>query len=173
MIVVDISLAVLIVFVGAVAAYTDMRRHVIPDWLTLTSLGIGLAVRLGAYGMGGIFDQGLISSLLGAVFCFVLFGLIGLWGKGMGGGDIKLMTAVGALSGFRLALAISMYTALLGGILGFLLLIFRRKLLDSSGGVARGMFVTATGRGDRVTLPYALPIALGSLLGVLFELGLF
>ena len=173
MMAVDIFLEVFLIAVCCVAAYTDMRSHVIPDWLSLTSLAVGLAVRLGAFGLGGIFDQGLISSLLGAGFSFVLFGLIGLWGKGMGGGDIKLMTAVGALAGFRLSLAISMYAALVGGVLGFGLLLFRKKLIESDGGMARGMFVTATGQGDKVTLPYALPIALGSLIGVLTQSGLF
>ncbi len=163
---IEILLEVSMILVGIVAAYSDMRRHVIPDWLTLTSLGIGLSVRLGAFGLAGIFDQGFISALLGAGFCFVLFGLIGLWGKGMGGGDIKLMTAVGAMSGFRLALAISMYTAIVGGILGFALLLFRKKLLEAEGSAAKAMFVTSTPRGEKVTLPYALPIMLGSVLGV-------
>jgi len=172
MLAVEIILDIVLVGVCLAAAVTDLRWHKIADWLTLPALGAGLVVRFAAYGLQGMLDLGLVSALLGAGFCFVVFGLFAIWGKGMGAGDVKLITAVGALAGFQHSLTCVMSSAICGGVLGLALLVIRSKLLGSTGGVLRATFVTRVGDVDRVTLPYGLPIALGVLWATLIKYGL-
>ena len=83
--------------VAVVGAVKDVRGARIPNWLTYSGLGSALAVRgvvLGWVGLKGGF-AGLL--LAGGIF-YVLF-LLG----GMGGGDVKLMAAVGAWAGVKQA----------------------------------------------------------------------
>jgi len=104
----------LIMSLLAVASYTDQRWRVVPKWLTLPTLGLGLLISilrgcwlaaneipvwsLGKQGivLGGL--DGLLFSLTGVV---VGFGLIFVfWILGVcGGGDVKLFAALGAWIG--------------------------------------------------------------------------
>ncbi len=163
MLALEIALDVVLLGVCVLAAITDLRWHRIPDWLTLPALGVGLLARFAVHGFGGAFGQGLIAALLGALFCLLLFGLFAIWGKGIGGGDIKLITAVGALTGLRHAMTSVMCIALVGGVLGIALLVGRRRLLAAAGGRLRSAFVMRPDGRDRVILPYALPILMGVL----------
>jgi len=101
-----------------IAAWTDTKRAKIPNVLTVAMLVLGLianAVRGGWQGAEGrplwvwetgtvwlgILD-GLTLALVGAVVAFVLMFILWVMGT-CGGGDVKLMTAIGAwlgLSGF-------------------------------------------------------------------------
>lgn len=104
-----------VVLVGllAVAATIDLRRLVIPKWLTLTALALGLlfnAVRgaclggdsgvwlFGPYGpvVGAI--DGLLYGLSGFAIGFSVFVLLWVLGT-CGGGDVKLIAALGAWIG--------------------------------------------------------------------------
>jgi prepilin peptidase CpaA len=168
---VEITLDIVLLGICGCAAWTDLRWHRIPDWLTLPALSLGLLVRLFAFGLGGMFDAGLASSLFGAGFGFLVFGLFLIWGKGMGGGDVKLITAVGALAGFRHSLTCVMCTALVGGVLALVLLVVRSRVLATERKWLRDMVVTRVGAEERVTLPYALPIALGAVWATLIKAG--
>ncbi len=171
MVAVEIILDVVLLGVCLTAAVTDLRWHKIPDWLTWPALGVGLVTRFAFHGLQGLFDLGLVSALVGAGFCFIVFGLFAIWGKGMGAGDVKLITALGALVGFQHSLTCVMTTAICGGVLGLILLVSRSKLLSADGGLWRATFVTRVGDSDRVTLPYALPIALGAVWATLIKYG--
>ncbi len=89
-----------------VAAYTDWRRRIIPNWLTLPAMGIGLLLG----GLAGA-SSGFLDSLLGLFAC----GAIPYWvfrQGGMGGGDLKLFAAIGALAGLQLGLTIELVSLL-------------------------------------------------------------
>lgn len=103
-----------LVAVLAIAVYTDWRWRRIYNWLTLPALLIGLVLSLIFAG-----TQGLLMSLAGAGTAFVVFLLLFVFG-GMGGGDLKLMTAIGAWLGFPLILIDMAYVAIAGGVLGIL-----------------------------------------------------
>ena len=91
-------------------AFCDYRSRRIPNWLTTPSTLLGLALHAvleGWPGMGTAMLAGLAAGM-----AFLLFYLAG----GMGGGDVKLITAVGACAGLSHVAAILITTALVGGV---------------------------------------------------------
>lgn len=87
---------------ACVAAWTDLRARTIPNWLTLPVLSgalIAHALSLGA--------QGAAMSALGAALCFVPSCFLFVRGA-LGGGDVKLFAALGALLGPREGLEVQL-----------------------------------------------------------------
>jgi prepilin peptidase CpaA len=95
-----------------IAAFTEVKDRRIPNWVTLAGLGVGLLI---GYFPGGISLGASLGGFLigfGFLYLFYMFG-------GMGGGDVKLMGAVGALLGYPLIKSAVVYTALVGGCMAF------------------------------------------------------
>lgn len=91
----------------AVAAFTDVRGGVIPNWLTLPALVLAPIT----YGIiAG--SPGLIDSLLGLLVCSIV-PLMVFYRKGMAGGDVKLFAAVGAVGGLDVGLQVQ-FLSLIG-----------------------------------------------------------
>jgi prepilin peptidase CpaA len=80
---------------ACVAAFTDLRTRTIPNWLTLPVLAVALLVHGVLLGTDGI-----LVAALGAVLCFVPSYFLFTRGA-LGGGDVKLFAALGALLGPR------------------------------------------------------------------------
>ena len=97
--------------VAAIACITDLRTRRIPNVLTF---GAALAGLLYQFAIGGIdaLGQGLLGWLLGAVIFFLPFAL-----GGLGGGDVKLLAALGAWLGPVDALWLVLYSGIAGGIM--------------------------------------------------------
>jgi len=129
------------------AAVWDIKHFLIPDELSIAL--VALAIAYGAVTPG--FDW--LSHALAALAVFGV-GLL-LFAKGwMGGGDIKLLSAIAAWTGFGGLLAFLIGVSLAGGVLALVLIIARR---------------VAGGRGPRVLARDApLPYAVAILGGVLF-----
>ena len=96
----------------AVAAWCDLRTRKVPNWLTLPAAGLGLAfwTLWGALGPGSMTAwQGLLASL-GALLAGFLPSLAIYALGGLGGGDVKTLGALGALSGsWEVVLATAFY----------------------------------------------------------------
>jgi len=126
------------VVVAGVAAYSDLRTGLIPNWLTLGSLVLGIA---------GHFVRGLwladlrtasleaATALAGAAFCALVPGLLYLK-KGMGGGDLKLFAALGALCHPMLGIEAELYAFALTALVVPARLAYQGRLL----GVLAGSF---------------------------------
>lgn len=167
------SLSVLVVVI-VVATYTELQDSRIPNWLTLPALGIGLL--LGYFNMGMTLGSSVAGFLagFGTLFVFYMFG-------GMGGGDVKLMGAVGALFGYPDILPVLVYTSILGGAMAIIALIWKRDLIAGMGRSLAMLFKSGPGpqlddveampEGDAVavTIPYGLAIVGGCLLQVLLQ----
>jgi len=170
-----------IVYLGAAVAcavtgaYTDYRRRRIPNWLTASStlLGLSLHALLGGW-------RGVMSALLAGLAAGMVFLLFYLAG-GMGGGDVKLITAVGACAGLSNITTILIGTAIAGGVLAVALALFAGRLRQTLSNVVKLMahHVSAglqphpdlnLGNVRALRLPYGIAIGAGTaitLVGVL------
>ncbi|MBN2464745.1 prepilin peptidase [candidate division WOR-3 bacterium] len=145
-------------------AYWDIRYRRIPNWATLPGVALGL-------GMNGLFFQwqGMKTSGLGLLVGFgalvVLF--VFNW---MGGGDVKLMAAVGALKGYPFVVSALFYSLLVGVVIGVAMLIWNRKSL----GTFKNLFYVVGSRVSKLVprqeidhkqgqkIPFGLAIVIGT-----------
>jgi prepilin peptidase CpaA len=164
-----IIVAMATVLISAAAVYTDVRWGKILNVLTFPAMLTGVVVNTAFKG-----GDGLLLSLGGLGLGFGLFIVSALFGRILGGGDIKLLMAVGALQGpYFLAWAI-FYTALVGGALAIAVGLYRGVLgqrlrflvasiyLRLTQGVPMEMHEAKGGP----RLPYAIAIALGSIVAI-------
>jgi prepilin peptidase CpaA len=133
-----IMLGVAVVVVLASAAI-DARTGHIPNWVTIPPL---LAAPLATFGVHAV-DHGAalavrpaLMSLLGAFVCaigpFVVFAR-----GGLGGGDVKLLAAVGALLGPRLGIDAEFYGFVVGALYVPAKLAWHGRLFATLAAVAR------------------------------------
>ncbi len=150
----------------SVAMYTDYRRRIIENSITLPAIVAGLLLNTAANGW-----QGLLFAVLGAGLGLGLMLVPYLLG-GMGGGDVKLMVALGALFGAYAAINIYLYSALFGGVLALIIAICGRQLfatLKRVFNMTKGIlnfsrsYNEAGSATSGVKMPYGIPIGLGAL----------
>lgn len=146
-------------FIAAVAAIIDIRRGIIPNWLTLPGFLGGLAWHL-LFAEG----RGVLFALTGAVSTLLLF-LVPFLRGGVGGGDFKLLAAIGSFLGPWSGLRAAVAAALAGGALAAALLLARARRAGRAG-VRRYSLSGERGR-DWGTLPYGPAIAMGTALCVI------
>lgn len=110
-----------------VATFTDLDRMIIPNWITLPGIVLGLSIN--ALVSPGEIWKYLLGAVVGAL-SLLLIALVGEWifkKESMGGGDLKLAALVGAFLGWQSVL-LSLFTAILAGALtGTALIILGRK----------------------------------------------
>lgn len=103
-----------------VATAVDLKHMIIPDSTVLVAFFLGLLLLI--YDNSSLKDK-----LIGFVIAFGLFFLIALTTKSMGGGDVKLMGAIGLLFGTRGAIFVSLFSFIIGALVVSLLLCFKIK----------------------------------------------
>lgn len=96
------------------ATVCDLRRREIPD-----GLSIGMILGACAMKLAGWHPVGWAGIGLGALCAFVVSAALFARG-GLGGGDVKLLTALGATLGAQAMLPFAILTGLFGGIAGLL-----------------------------------------------------
>jgi len=138
--------ALVLLLVGALC---DLRTRRVPNALTLGGAALGLLVNLLLAPPDGL-TWALSGWLLGLLLLIVPFTL-----RGIGGGDVKLLAAVGAWGGPPLVLATLIAGGLIGGVVALGIIIAR-----SAPGRLRW-------RNAPRTLPYAPVLALGGLVAAL------
>jgi leader peptidase (prepilin peptidase) / N-methyltransferase len=105
-----------------IVALIDFDHKIIPNIITLPGMVIGLSLSPWALPITPL------GSLLGLLIGGTLFYLIALVSKGgMGGGDIKLIAMIGAFLGWQGALFTIFSGALLGSLVGVMLMLLGRK----------------------------------------------
>jgi prepilin peptidase CpaA len=104
------GIAIVLVVMVSAAAWADLRTRKIPNWITVPGALLGFALQVW---YGGL--HGAAASLEGAALGLGIFIALFIAG-GMGAGDVKLFSAVGALVGPQALVLVFVFTGLLGGI---------------------------------------------------------
>ena len=155
-----------VIAVIAIATYTDWRWRLIKNILTVPAVALGLLLHFLGSGW-----PGLAFALLGLAVGFGLMMIPFVFGQ-MGGGDVKLMAAIGSLLGAYATMNVFLYTTLAGGLLAILFAVFRKegfKSLRRTWQLAKGLLIFQTvpnmnSEGEpAATMPYGLAIAVGTL----------
>jgi prepilin peptidase CpaA len=162
-VVATVALLALVVLASA----SDLRTRRIPNALTVTGLGIALALR-GAVGV-----EPLISGLAGAAIALApAVPLVAL--GGLGGGDAKLLAAVGAFVGPAGLPTTLFMTAVIGGVMGAIVVV-RRGAFGFTASRLRSIVATPFGLATEplprlgapgaIAIPYGVAISAGALAG--------
>lgn len=149
-----------------VGAFTDFRSSRIPNWLTYT--GCALAIGLRAWMGFPSIIEGVTGALLAAAVMCILF-FVG----GMGGGDVKMMIAVGAWVGFSHVQGVMVAAAICGGLLALIYILGTNKgrkvfanliaLLQHHFSKGLQPHPTINIRGaDGIRVPFGIAIAMGA-----------
>ncbi len=157
-----------------VGSVFDVKSRRIPNFITIPSFLLGLAMHLA---LGGW--KQLLTSLAAGIICGLVFLVFYLAG-GMGAGDVKLIMAVGCIAGLSHVAYLLVLTALSGGLMAVVLALARGRLQQTIMNV--GELATHhsheglqphpdlnLGNAATLRLPYALAIAGGSLITLYFQ----
>ncbi len=122
--------------------FIDLDYQIIPDELSLGGLALALLV-------APFLPHGLDGALIGAVVGGGVFFLIAaLYPGGMGGGDIKLMAAIGAFLGWGGAFLTIMAASISGALVG-------------------GIAMSVAGKGRKSKIPFGPFLAAGAFLSIM------
>ena len=148
----------------AVAVTTDLRCGKIRNKLTLPCAAVGLVLGGIAGGLSGVADRALGAAVVLAVV------LVLSAAAGLGGGDAKLLIAVGALKGFHFAIWAMLLTGVFGGVVAAVVVLRRRAVKQTAFNMIANMLSNAGGVPTQVAagsaagkIPYSIAIALGAL----------
>lgn len=125
---------ILPVVVSSLAAVIDFRTGRIPNWLTFPTMVIALIEASVLHGRAG-----LVFAALGLLLCGAVPWLLHRFsgGEAIGGGDVKLLAALGAFAGVTLGIEIELSSFTLLAVFALVQLAFRGQLLVVLANVAR------------------------------------
>lgn len=165
----DLTVIIASVVLALTAAYTDIRWGKIFNVITVPFALLGLTLNTFAGGL-----EGLLLSLGGIGAGFALWFVSNFLGRILGGGDIKLLMAFGALMGPAFMLWTFGIGAVVGGVMavavalkqGLLGKVFRQMgtTIYMRAKFSEPMEIT-DGAGE-IRLPYAIALGLGALITI-------
>ena len=153
-----------------ICLYTDLTERKIFNWVTVPASALGLGINAWQGGLTGL-GQAFLGWIAGLFILFIPFML-----RGISGGDIKLLAAIGALKGVDFVLCTVLFTAAVGGIYILIYLIITRKLGPTLKNLKQTLYLalvsilgkelaTIPGNTNVVnTVPYAAAISAGTVL---------
>jgi prepilin peptidase CpaA len=152
--------------IGLTACVTDLRSRRIPNALTFGTAAAALVYGAVMGGWAGL-GNALLGWVIGAVVFIVPFAL-----GGLGGGDVKLLAALGAWLGPMPAVWVALYTGVAGGIMALAVAIASGYLRKALANVSlllmhwrvwglRPLSEVSLEGSDGPRLAYALPIFAG------------
>ncbi|OHE55338.1 MAG: hypothetical protein A2Z47_13535 [Thermodesulfovibrio sp. RBG_19FT_COMBO_42_12] len=127
------------------ASVIDLYHQIIPDFITIPGIIIGLAAS------AAILPSGIKSAFFGTLLGGGLFFVIAVASRGgMGGGDIKLIAMIGSFLGLTDVLITIVLSSFIGSLVGiFLMLIF--------------------GKGRKYKIPFGPFLAIGGIMSLFFK----
>lgn len=158
----------------AALCYSDCRHRRLPNLLTVGGALVALAVR---YGAGGMLAGN--SGLAGGVVCG-LFLLLPFILHAAGGGDVKMLFAVGCIMGMEKAPETILFTSFAGLLLVIVMLLaglansarlkhYARSIFDWRYDRKAGKAALPPKDDERTRVPFGVAIALGAWTTMLFD----
>ena len=160
-----------LILLAFVTSVTDIQSRRIPNWTVVAGFAAGLIGNVYAFGW-----LGLRTSLLGFLCGFALYLPLYLL-QGRGGGDLKLMAAMGAITGYPNFLFLFLLTSVLGGIFAIGYLLIRGGMIRALSNVlfilkellllrppSLGRPELSIENAKALTMPHAVVAAIGALL---------
>jgi len=160
-----------------ISLVTDLRSRLIYNLVTLPSLLLGFGLHLAFWGWNAGLGMGLKWSLIGMLAGGLPFLVLNsIQSRAFGGGDVKLLAALGALFGAPMILQLLLRVAISGGIVALAVLILKGEVLST---LRRGLRRRAASkdmsegselehkesdpkREDSLYIPYGVAIAVGT-----------
>lgn len=154
----------LLITISLVCLITDLRTRKILNIITFPGIlaGIILNIFLSGWITGGIFAlKGLV---LGILIFWIPFAM-----GGLGAGDLKLLGVIGAFKGLNFTLYAGLYTAIAGGFISIIIIIFdKAKRQKTFGFISRYLVARTHGlefkheeEKSQYYFPYSTAIILG------------
>lgn len=155
---------------------TDIKKRKIYNKVIFPALILAFLSHLS---LGGW--QSLYRSFIGFLVGFMIL-LIPYFLGGIGAGDVKLLALIGALKGPSFVFYTSIYMAIAGGIIAFILLLLQNRvsytlksifyyLYSLKYGIKAPSFINDKDLSN--TYPYGVAIAIGTAVSLLFERGFY
>ncbi len=163
--------------VTLIAATTDVKTGCIYNWLTYPAVLVGFVYWAvsGGFGGGGAVGGwwGVCGGLQAASFGFFAallpFALVFSLG-GLGGGDVKLMAAIGAISAsWKVVLGTAVYAFIVALVIALVIMVRHGLIRRTLGRIFGAMIFASAGLkpelpGDSPRIPFGLAACLGALL---------
>jgi prepilin peptidase CpaA len=164
---------ILAIAVGLCAGWTDWRSRRIPNWLTIPALAAGVALHGAMHGAAGV-----VESLKGAgIALAVLLPLVLL--RALGGGDWKLLGALGAFLGAQMVLVVLLGAVLIAGAMSAIQVTVNRRwraTLANMRDLVFSLYALRAGGHPRINLDnptmHSVPFGTATALSVLACFGL-
>ena len=153
----------LALIVSALAAFTDVRSRIIPNWLTYSTLVLGLLVAVIHSELS--FVDSVVGFFIGFFFPLLLY----LKGS-LGGGDLKLFAALGALIGYPVILSLLAWTCITGLVIASVYTIVNRRVKEVALSFYEAVVVTLINKMGPTPAPMKgekIPLGLGVFFAVL------
>ena len=154
---------ILLILLLAISLTTDLITHKIYNCVTFPAVAVGLSLNIWNHGLSG-----LAGSMLGLAIGFCVFAIVFAFG-GVGGGDVKLMAAVGAVGGYPFILNACFYGILTGGILAIAVMIWKGTFWRGLKNIFHLIFsfvvpklkIEALKLSDSEKIPYGVALSVG------------
>lgn len=158
-----VTIIAVLAVVLMVSFVTDLHIRKILNIITLPAILFGLIYYTVTLGWEGLLFSG-TGFFVGLALLLIPY-LLG----GMGAGDVKLLAAIGALTGISFVFYSFIYTAIIGGVISIFLIMKKRGVVHSIRSFiympllksTKGSF---TSHSDRITFPYGVAIVLGTVI---------
>ena len=169
------------------ATWVDVATRRIPNVLTYPAILLGLFLNgalplvLDRFEMSAwrvwLGSSGTIDCVQGFGLCAAI-GIVSFMARGLGGGDVKLLAAVGALVGFNAVIAVLFNTLIVAAVLGILNWAARGSLMRRVQSFASAIYFSVVLRGDMREVykfkategPFALSLLIGLVMAQFFAL---
>lgn len=159
-----------------VLAWYDCRFRRLPNYLTISGAVIFLLLRLALAGTDSLCN-GVFGGLIGGIFLLIPFLL-----HGAGGGDVKMLFAVGCLLGVPVILDALLWISVCGILLGIGMMAAKkvdcarlrhccRLLLDWRYDRRSGAAALPPKNSEKVRIPFGAAISAGTVLAILGRTG--